>query len=392
MAKASDSSLSPWALAIAGGIGSAYLADLVLLTIHHQWLVDAGGRPLATDFLSFWSASLLALQGHAFYAYDWPAMHALQRSLMGHDPGGFLGWAYPPLFFVAVLPLALMPYGVAFLGWIGVTLGAYLVAIAGITRDRRAALFALAAPASLACLIVGQNGFLTAALMAGVLLNLEARPILAGLLLGLLTYKPHFGLLFPVALLVGGYGRAFVSAALASLAILATSWLLAAGSLIAFVHHLGGMSHDFLSQGHAGFYKLQSLYGLLRMWGARDDFAFAAQGLLLLMMAGFVAWLWRSRKSFPLKCAGLCAASLLATPYLFLYDFPILALAIALLWRERAFDRTETVLLLMSQFAIALVLAVNAPMGLAASALTFLVIARRLACRSVRTAPLAQPA
>jgi hypothetical protein len=347
---------------------------------------------LATDFLSFWSASLLALHGHASSAYDWPAMHALQQSLMGRDPGGFLGWAYPPLFFIAVLPLALMPYGVAFVGWIGITLAACLVAIAAIARDRRGALFALAAPASLACLVVGQNGFLTAALMASVLLNLEARPILAGLLLGLLTYKPHFGLLFPVALLAGGYGRAFVSAALASLAIFVASWLMAAGSLIAFVHHIGGMSDNFLSQGVAGFYKLQSLYGFLRMWGARDGVAFAAQGLLLLMMAGFVAWLWRSGKPFPLKCAGLCAASLLATPYLFLYDFPILALAIAFLWRARGFDRTETVLLGMSQLAIALVLVVNAPMGLVASTLVLLVIVRRVAGASVRTAPLVQPA
>lgn len=389
---AKGSSLSPWALAVAGGIGFAYLADLVLLAVHHQWLVDASGRPLATDFLSFWSAALLALHGHAVQAYDWPAMHAFQQSLMGRDPGGFLGWAYPPLFFAAVLPLALMPYGVAFVSWAGVTLAAYLAAIAGIARDRRAALFALAAPASLACLVVGQNGFLTAALMAGVLLNLEARPVLAGLMLGLLTYKPHFGLLFPLALLFGGYGRAFVSAAIASLAILAASWLMAAGSLIAFVHHLGGMSHDFLSQGHAGFYKLQSLYGFLRMWGAPDALAFAAQGLLLLATAAFVAWLWRSGKSYPLKCAGLCAASLLATPYLFLYDFPILALAIAFLWRERVFDRTETALLVISQLAIVLTLVVNAPMGLAASGFVLLVIARRLASASVRTAPLAQPA
>jgi hypothetical protein len=392
MAKASDSSLSPWTLAVAGGIGIAYLADLVLLGVHHQWLVDASGHPLATDFLSFWSAGLLALHGHAAHAYDWPAMHAFQQSLMGRDPGGFLGWAYPPLFFVAVLPLALMPYGVAFLSWAGVTLAVYLAAIANIARDRRAALLALAAPASLACLVVGQNGFLTAALMAAVLLNLEARPILAGLLLGLLTYKPHFGLLFPMALLFGGYGRAFVSAIVVSIVILLASWLAAPDSLAAFVHHLGGMSRDFLSQGHAGFYKLQSLYGFLRMWGAPDAMAFAAQGLLLLAMAMFVAWLWRSGRSFPLKCAGLCAASLMATPYLFLYDFPILALAVAFLWRERVFDRIETALLVISQLAIALVLVVNAPMGLAASGLALFVVARRLAGISARTAPLVQPA
>ena len=46
------------------------------------------------------------------------------------------------------------------------------------------------------------------------------------------------------------------------------------------------MSANFLSQGSAGFYKQQSLYGLLRMLGVGDHPAFAAQGLLLLAMAG----------------------------------------------------------------------------------------------------------
>jgi hypothetical protein len=161
-------------------------------------------------------------------------------------------------------------------------------------------------------------------------------------------------------------------------------------SLVAFVQHLGGMSNDFLSHGHAGFYKLQSLYGLLRMAGASDGAAFAVQGLLFLAMAGFTAWLWRTEKDVSLRCAGLCVATLLATPYLFLYDFPILSIAIAFLWRARPFDRVETVLLIASQLAIAGFLAVTAPMGLIASTLTLILIARRAANFGIRT--LAQPA
>ncbi len=70
----------------------------------------------------------------------------------------------------------------------------------------------------------------------------------------------------------------------------------------------------------------------------------------------------------------------------------ILALSIAFLWRERVFDRAETALLVMSQLAIALVLVVNAPMGLVASTLTLLVIARRLASSAAKKALLIQPA
>ncbi|HEX4118118.1 MAG TPA: glycosyltransferase family 87 protein [Rhizomicrobium sp.] len=388
MAKASN--ISPWALVVAGGVSFAYLAELAWLALTHRWLTDSSGHPLAADFLSFWSAGLLAWGGHAVQAYDWSIMHALQQRLMHHAAGGFLGWAYPPLFFTAAMPLALLPFAAAFLGWVGVSFALYAASVAHIARDARAALLAVAAPASLACAVAGQNGFLTAALMAGVLLQLEARPILAGLLLGLLTYKPHFGLLFPVALLFGGYGRVFVSAVIATLAILLASWLAAPDSLAAFAQHLGGMSSNFLSQGHAGFYKLQSLYGLLRMSGIADGASFAAQGALLVAMAGFIAWLWRNEKDISLRCAGLCAATLLATPYLFLYDFPVLSVAIAFLWRGRPFDRIETILLLLSQFATAAFVIVSMPTGFIAALLTLLVIARRAFGSSFRTAPLAQ--
>ncbi|HEY5083040.1 MAG TPA: glycosyltransferase 87 family protein, partial [Rhizomicrobium sp.] len=197
---------------------------------------------------------------------------------------------------------------------------------------------------------------------------------------------------FPVALLFGGYGRVFVSAAIATLGILFVSWLVVPDSLAAFAQHLGGMSNDFLSQGHAGFYKLQSLYGLLRTSGVSDGASFAAQGILLLTMVGFIAWLWRNEKDVSLRCAGLCAATLLATPYVFLYDFPVLSIAIAFLWRARPFDRVETILLLLSQLAIAGFVIVSIPTGFIAALLTLLVVARRAVRSSLRTAPLAQPA
>jgi hypothetical protein len=50
----------------------------------------------------------------------------------------------------------------------------------------------------------GHNGFLTAALFGGGLLLLERREMLAGILFGLLCYKPQFGVLIPLALAAGG--------------------------------------------------------------------------------------------------------------------------------------------------------------------------------------------
>ncbi len=372
---------------MAGGVAFAYLVYFAGQLAGHGWITDPFGHPIAQDFLSFWSAGHLALTGPASAAYDWPAMHMLQHQLMGRNPGGYLGWAYPPLFFLAAIPLALMPYAASFLTWVIVTLVLYCVAIARVAQDRGAMLLAVAAPATFACVMVGQNGFLSAALFAGALLQLETRPLLAGLLLSLLTYKPHFGLLIPVALVFGGYWRVFLAAAVATCAILILSWLVTPDSLAAFAAHLGPMSDNFLSGGVVAFYRQQSLYGLLRTLGVGDHAAFAGQGILFLAMAAFVAWLWRSARPLALKCAGLCVAALLATPYLYFYDFPILSVAIAFLWRAQSFTRGETALLLVSQLAMAAFTVVHAPMGLAGAAIVLLVVLGRLASREFRTAP-----
>jgi arabinofuranan 3-O-arabinosyltransferase len=379
--------LPPLALAVAGGVAFGYLVFLGRLLLTHLWIVNADGHPFAVDFISFWTAGHLTLIGHASAAYDWPTMHTLQHQMMGRNPEGYFGWAYPPLFLCVAAVLALMPYAASFLIWVAGSLLLYAAAVAFVARDRGAALLACAAPATLACMMSGQNGFLSAVLIAGALLLLEKRPLLAGLLLGLLTYKPHLGLLFPVALIFGGYWRALFAAMAATFVILLLSWLMAPDSLAAFAAHMGGMSANFLTAGTAGYYKQQSLYGLLRMSGIGDHMAFAAQGLLLLALAAFVAWLWRSTQPLALKCAGLCVATMLATPYLYFYDFPVIAIAIAFLWRAHPFGRGETVLLIASQLVFASFTVVNAPMGFAGLILVLIAIAGRLRGPVFQAAP-----
>lgn len=379
--------IPPRALAVAGGVALGYLVFLGAMLAEHRWVVGPSGHPLATDFISFWSAGHLALTGQATAAYDWQTMHVLQGQLIGHEASGYFGWAYPPLFLPVAMLLSLIPYAASFLLWTGVTLALYALVVERIAGDRGAAVFACAVPATLACAMAGQNGFLSAVLIGCALVQLERRPLVAGLLIGLLTYKPHLGLLIPVALLFGGYWRGLLAALAATLVILLFSWLLAPASLMAFVDHMGPMRGNFLSGGVAGFYKQQSLYGLLRTLGTSDGSAFMVQGVLLLGLVGFVAWLWRSGHGFALKCAGLLAAGLLATPYLYLYDFPILSVTIAFVWRDRAFSRGELALILLSQFAITAFIFVKTPMGLFASLLVLIVVLRRAWLARIKTAP-----
>jgi alpha-1,2-mannosyltransferase len=78
-------------------------------------------------------------------------------------------------------------------------------------------------PGLLANAVVGQNGFLSPALVGGALLLLPGSATVAGCLIGLLAFKPHLGILLPIVLVAGGYWRA-IAAATATLGLLVLSF------------------------------------------------------------------------------------------------------------------------------------------------------------------------
>ncbi len=366
-------------LAGAAGAAIAYAITLAHMFAAHQWLLDAQGRPLVADFLALWSAGGLARHGAALAAYDAHLQHAAEARVLGHDFHGALGWPYPPFFLFAAAGLAFLGYAQAFVVWAAATMAGYAAAIAAIAKNRAAILLALAAPWTLADLLVGQNGFLTAALIGLVLLNLERRPILSGVLLGLLTYKPQFGLLFPLALAMGGHWRSFVWAcATASFLIAFSDFVFGPATFAAFLDLLPQTTQTLLDEGAVGWSKLQSVYGLVRWLGLPDAAGWTAQSAMTLVCAGAVAWLWRSGSARALKAAGLAVAALLATPYVFFYDLPVLTVAIAFLYRDRAFDRIEYGVLGFALLCVIAFAFLAAPTGLIANIAVAALIVRRV--------------
>ncbi len=93
--------------------------------------------------------------------------------------------------------LARFSYPVAFIGWVSISLLPYLAVMRAIVGRAFGLVLAIAFPVVLNNTLVGQNGFLTAALIGGTLYLMPVRPVLAGICLGLLSYKPQYGLLFP---------------------------------------------------------------------------------------------------------------------------------------------------------------------------------------------------
>jgi hypothetical protein len=295
----------------------AFVVVLAGAYFNGHWLFDAQGRPIANDFVNVFAAGKLALAGNAASAYDWTLHKAMEIRAVGYDFGSYYGWHYPPTFLFAAAALALLPFTAAALVSLAVTLPLYAASIRGIAGNRAGWFLALGFPAVLWNVTAGQNGFLTAALVGGTLLFVERRPVLAGVLLGLLTYKPQFGLLFPFALLAGGHWRVLIAAAVTALIMIAASFtVFGSEAWIAFIHWMPVTSRVVLGDGGADWDRLQSLFGLVRAHGGSGTFAWTVQGIVAIAVLAGVCALWRGRASYEMKAAALASGALLATPYI----------------------------------------------------------------------------
>ena len=308
----------------------------VYVVVFGVWLaasnggIDPNGKPVGPDFINVWAAGTLALIEQPAGAYDYNVHHAAQKAAFDGAQVPYFGWHYPPMFLLLALPLALLPYLASLGVWLLATLGLFLLTVYRILPRREALLPALAFPGVFVNLGHGQNGFLTAALLGGGLLLLERRPMLAGVLFGLLTYKPQFGLLIPLVLLFSRrWDTIIMAGGTAALVAMASLLLFGPETWIAFIDSLALTREVIVEQGVTGWHKIMSVFAAARMWGADIELAYLAQAAVAVCAAATVLRLWTPAVPHGLKCAALVAATPLLTPYVLDYDLVILALPIA---------------------------------------------------------------
>ena len=159
------------------------------------------------------------------------------------------------------------------------------------------------------------------------------------------------------------------------------SWLaFGTESWQAFFHWMPMFSQAFLTEGRAPWGKMQSIFALVRYFGGAEQLAWVFQWILSGAVAVLLALMWRSRVSYPLKAAALAAGTLLTTPYLFLYDIMVLAIAVAFLVRiglSRGFARYELPALGLAAALLLFYPLAGAPTGFAATLIVSGLIARR---------------
>jgi hypothetical protein len=236
--------------------------------------------------------------------------------------------AYPPPYLLLIKPLTLMPYGAAFILWVTVTGALYVWA------SRQAKLQALANPAAAFNGMIGQNGFLTGAIMFAGLHELASKPWRGGAILGLLIIKPHLAFALPIAVIAARAWQA-IPAALGTVALLlGISYLVFGPAAFAQFFELGAKYGEFVREGAWNWNELASIYALGRWLGA-DMVLAGSLHAIVAVIAGILVWLaWR--EDWDGKIPLTCAASLLISPYLFTYDAVLLTLALGWLRGPKA--------------------------------------------------------
>jgi len=307
----------------------------------HFWpdarLMEPQGFYLGRDFLNYWTGGRLVITGDAASAYDLARYNALLREWFWPEQSG-MAFSYPPHALPLLAPFGALPYLTAYALWSGLgALGFAAVALGGAPKaaDRSIVAAIALAPVVWVNIIFGQLGLLLAVMFVGALRALPGRPLLAGVLLGLLTVKPQLGLLLPIVLLMTGAWRAIAAAVITTLALVGLSLaLFGIDPWRLYWEHTMPLQWAFVTDMN-GFYVNQMVTPYTALWslGVPSGIALKIQGVIALAVAIAVLAVLRSAASWPLKCAVTAFGAVLAVPYVLAYDLAI-PLA-ALVWHLR---------------------------------------------------------
>jgi hypothetical protein len=375
----------PWRLQAYGyTLALAYAGFLLYIYCRGIWLVNSSGVPIYRDFTNMFVAGLQAQHGQTASIYIPAQFLKVQDALVGSGKAVFSTWPYPPIYFLILAPLALLPYVSAFLTYETVTLLGCVAVVYVILRQSAAIALLFASPFTFSNFLVGQGGFLTASLLGASLVALERRPVLAGIFIGCLTYKPQFGVLLPFALVAANQWRALASAAItAGLLVGASVAAFGAEAWAEFPREVFAEAGETLFLGpNAPWGYVQTVYGLLRALHGGVALAWLSQGAMALAMAIMVSVVWRTPTRYRLKAAALSVATFIATPRGFAYDLAALAIPVAFLAKDqicRGVLKGEQVIAI-ALFAASLAIiptAGRAPVGAVIALILLCVILRR---------------
>ncbi len=323
-----------WQVGILGGAFAFLILAAMLASAALSMRAD-GMVTVPVDMRTFWAAAVLAWGGEAVAAHDLARLEAVHQG--GRDV--WMIWTYPPGLTVLIAPLGALTFIEAWVLFTVLSLGAIILAVRPYCSGMVPPLLCFAlAPAWIPTLYIGQTTALWSATLLAALWALRGgRPVLAGVLIGLLTLKPQLGLLIPVALIAAGAWRTIGAATVTTVLVAAVPSFYTGVEIWPALFEAGRLHADRIALSIPNLSAMCSpLSALIGLGIAPEVAAFLQAGLSLgAAIAVWIAWR-RSAVSPDLKAAVLMAAILLSTPYLWFYETAMLPLVALFLVRAGA--------------------------------------------------------
>ncbi len=387
-----------WPAALLAAAAALYGWAVFLSTFHHPGSIGFDYIAPGSDWMVLYGAIRLAITHHFGLTRDGDGFTAYINSSFAHllpQRLFYRPWVYPPSFLIILLPFGLLGFAASYAAF-QVT-GALLLGSALLFKPDRPeaakwiALAALLCPAASINAVDGQCGFLVAGLLVLGLRLLPTRPLLAGVILGLGSVKPQFGLMVPVAMLAIRQWRGMLGALISSCGLAMSS--VAVFGWQPWLWWLGRAASSYGDAGSkwviSGRIWGNSVYTCAELLGASPLLTQVLQVAAIALAMILVYRAWRRPLQPDRRLAILLAASILAAPHSSTYDMILLAAAGALWFAGLATPRlADAIVLLLLWLAPMLAPPALVPAGRAEPLLViwFLVIAAR------RVSPAARPA
>jgi hypothetical protein len=285
------------------------------------------------DFTNLWAGTRIAIQGNVNWLFDVEAYRQALRAMFSPILPD-QEWSYPPSMLLLGLPLNYLPIFWAYVVWTLGTIVAFYLSLRALRLPVLVHLAVVLSPAAAISAIFGQNGALTASLLIAALALSDKKPVLAGIFAGLLTIKPHLGILIPFVYLASGNWRAIVSATLmAGGLIVFTGLRFGFETWPLFLEKTAPLMASILEAPYPQLYHANALTFFIfgRSLGMSVGGAYLFQAAFTLMSIAVVIWLWRKASGidFTNRVVLTALLSICATPYGYSYDTAPFSLAVA---------------------------------------------------------------
>ena len=326
-----------------------YFAFFWLASTSRLYNPDLAQDSLANDYLQEFIGGYIIRAGDRSRFYDQVYVQELEHDpqVVGFrwTPGGYLPMIYPPFYYLLVTPLALLPIRTGAAVWLVVLAAAWVGALSVLARRFPGrAVLVWAMPLGLLFLPMqetvasGQKGTVLLLILTGTYVLLDrGRPITAGLVFGLLTFKPHLALVIGLALLCKRQWRFAAGSVLTTGVFVGLCFVVGADVCRQYVVYVRSLT-EYVNAPAYPLPRMHSWYGFLRLLLPAQDLT-AVQALALTangLTVALLAWLLRGplafgQPRFALQFAGLIVGTILLSPHLLTYDLVLLLLPLALI-------------------------------------------------------------